>query len=44
MDELKQYIIEEWASIPQEKINKMVDTMPKRITECHKRGGLQTPF
>ena len=44
VDELKQYIIEEWASIPQEKINKMVDTMPKRITECHKRGGLQTPF
>jgi hypothetical protein len=44
VDELRQYVKEEWDRITQEEINKLVDTMPRRITECHKRGGLQTPF
>ena len=44
VEQLRQYIEEEWDAIPQEKINEMVDSMPERVKECLKRRGLQTPW
>ena len=44
VEQLRQFIIEEWDAIPQDTINEYVDSMPYRMKECVKRGGLQTPF
>jgi hypothetical protein len=44
VEELKQFITEEWDRITQEEINELVDSMPNRVKECVKRRGLQTPF
>ena len=43
IEELKQSVKEGWGRITQDEINEMVDSMPKRMKECVKRGGLQHP-
>ncbi|SMQ51753.1 unnamed protein product [Zymoseptoria tritici ST99CH_3D7] len=43
-DELRCYIIEEWANITQDEINKLVLTMPQRIHDCFYNDGLHTSF
>ena len=44
VEELRQYIKEEWDAIPQETINEYVESIPQRMKEGMKRGGLQTPW
>jgi transposase len=41
---LKQAIQEEWDKITFEEINSLIDSMPKRIMECHQREGLPTSY
>lgn len=40
--ELKEAIQQEWKAISQSEINELVETMPERLEECFKRGGLHT--
>lgn len=44
IDQLRRIIQEVWAGIDLSEINKLVVTMPKRIDDVIKRGGLNTPF
>lgn len=42
--QLRTAIEKEWARITPDEINKLVDSMPKRMEQCWVRGGLHTEF
>lgn len=44
IEELRTAILTEWDNIPQAYINKQVETMPARIAELRKHGGLSTRY
>lgn len=44
VDELRKAILYEWEHIEQEKINNLVDSMPRRLRQCWEREGLHTQF
>jgi transposase len=40
IDELRTAILQEWQQFPQERLRRLVRSMPRRVTELHnKRGG-----
>lgn len=40
LGELKDEILAAWAAVPQKKIDNLIRSMPRRVTECiHERGG-----
>lgn len=41
---LKQAIIKEWNRLNQKYIQRLIDSMPRRIRECWLREGKPTPY